>query len=165
MGPAAAMAPKPAGLTGTSLGGRGPAWHAGPPADWAMVTGRAGRVGRPLQEGPGGMPITARIRWRRGAPGGGVNLHTPPGVLVAELLGGDGPYLAAAEAFLACRCACCGRGVERTAVQHDDATTALPAGPGPVGAPGPAEGVRQQAAAWPDAGHGRAASGPENAHQ
>ena len=52
--------------------------------------------------------------------GDGVNLHAPPGVLVADLLGGDGPYLAAAEAFLACRCACCGRGVERTAVQHDD---------------------------------------------
>ncbi len=50
-----------------------------------------------------------------------MNPHSPPGILVAELLGGDGPYLDAAEAFLAFRCACCGRGVERTAVQCDDA--------------------------------------------
>jgi len=44
-----------------------------------------------------------------------------PGILVRELLGGDGPFLVAADAFLACRCACCGRGVERTAVQQGDA--------------------------------------------
>ena len=44
-----------------------------------------------------------------------MNPHSPPGVLVAELLAGDGPYLAAAEAFLACCCARCGRGVERVA--------------------------------------------------
>jgi len=44
-----------------------------------------------------------------------------PGLLVGDLLGRDGPYLAAAEAFLACRCARCGRGVERTAVQFGDA--------------------------------------------
>ncbi|MBN2113041.1 MAG: hypothetical protein JW785_02825 [Acidimicrobiia bacterium] len=51
-----------------------------------------------------------------------MNPPSRPGVvLVAELLGGDGPYLEAAEAFLACRCVCCGRGVERIGVQHDDA--------------------------------------------
>ena len=50
-----------------------------------------------------------------------MNPTSPPGILMAELFGGDGPYLAAAEAFLACRCACCGRGVERTGVQHGDA--------------------------------------------
>jgi len=49
-----------------------------------------------------------------------MNPHSRPGILMAELLGGDGPYLAAADAFLACRCVCCGRGVERTAVQHGD---------------------------------------------
>ena len=49
-----------------------------------------------------------------------MNPHSRPGVLVAELLGGDGPHFAAAEAFLACRCALCGRGVECTAVQHGD---------------------------------------------
>ena len=43
-----------------------------------------------------------------------------PGLLVGDLLSGDGPYLAAAEAFLACRCAWCGRGVERTGVQDGD---------------------------------------------
>ena len=49
-----------------------------------------------------------------------MNPHSPPGVLVAELLAGDGPYLAAAEAFLACCCARCGRGVERVGVQQGD---------------------------------------------
>jgi hypothetical protein len=46
--------------------------------------------------------------------------HARPGVLVWELLTSDGPFLAAADAFLACRCAWCGRGVERTAVQDGD---------------------------------------------
>lgn len=44
-----------------------------------------------------------------------------PGLLVTDLLSADGPYLAAAEAFLALRCARCGRGVERSAVQEGDA--------------------------------------------
>jgi hypothetical protein len=39
---------------------------------------------------------------------------------VADLLGGDGPYVAAAEAFLTCRCSSCGRGVERAGVQYGD---------------------------------------------
>jgi hypothetical protein len=43
-----------------------------------------------------------------------------PGLLVEDLLACDGPFLAAAEAFLACRCAWCGGGVERTAVQDGD---------------------------------------------
>jgi len=43
-----------------------------------------------------------------------------PGLLVTDLLRADGPFLAAADAFLALRCAGCGRGVERTAVQDGD---------------------------------------------
>jgi len=85
--------------------GDGPRWPGGPAPQEAP--------GRHAHDGPHPVATAARR-------GDGVNLHTPPGVLVADLLGGDGPYLAAAEAFLACRCACCGRGVERTAVQHDD---------------------------------------------
>jgi len=44
-----------------------------------------------------------------------------PGLLVTDLLSTVGPFVAAAEAFLALRCACCGSGVERTAVQVGDA--------------------------------------------
>jgi hypothetical protein len=43
-----------------------------------------------------------------------------PGLLVTDLLSADGPFLAAADAFLALRCARCGRGVEQTAVQEGD---------------------------------------------
>lgn len=43
-----------------------------------------------------------------------------PGLLVTELLTTVGPFVAAAEAFLALRCARCGSGVERTAVQDGD---------------------------------------------
>jgi hypothetical protein len=43
-----------------------------------------------------------------------------PGLLVTDLLATDGPFVAAADAFLALRCACCGRGVERTGVQNGD---------------------------------------------
>jgi len=43
-----------------------------------------------------------------------------PGLLVSDLLSADGPFVAAADAFLALRCARCGSGVERTAVQHGD---------------------------------------------
>ena len=44
-----------------------------------------------------------------------------PGLLVTDLLSADGPFVAAADAFLALRCARCGSGVERTAVQDGDA--------------------------------------------
>ncbi len=44
-----------------------------------------------------------------------------PGLLVTDLLAADGPFVAAAEAFLALRCARCGSGVERSAVQDGDA--------------------------------------------
>ncbi|HSQ37953.1 MAG TPA: hypothetical protein VLS92_08680 [Acidimicrobiia bacterium] len=43
-----------------------------------------------------------------------------PGLLVTDLLSADGPFVAAADAFLALRCARCGSGVERTAVQDGD---------------------------------------------
>ena len=43
-----------------------------------------------------------------------------PGLLVTELLSADGPFVVAADAFLALRCARCGSGVERTAVQDGD---------------------------------------------
>jgi hypothetical protein len=43
-----------------------------------------------------------------------------PGLLVTDLLATDGPFVTAAEAFLALRCVRCGRGVERTGVQDGD---------------------------------------------
>ena len=43
-----------------------------------------------------------------------------PGLLVTDLLTAVGPFVAAAEAFLALRCARCGSGVERSAVQDGD---------------------------------------------
>lgn len=43
-----------------------------------------------------------------------------PGLLVTDLLTTVGPFVAAAEAFLALRCACCGSGVEHSGVQDGD---------------------------------------------
>jgi hypothetical protein len=44
---------------------------------------------------------------------------TRPGVLLTELLSGDGPFTAVAEDFVASICTSCGRTVDRHGV-HDD---------------------------------------------
>jgi len=46
---------------------------------------------------------------------------TKPGLLIAELLSGDGPHTVLAESFLSSICAGCGRNIDRTAMRHEDA--------------------------------------------
>ena len=44
-----------------------------------------------------------------------------PGLLIGDLLAGDGPHDALAESFLSATCADCGRRIDRAAMRHEDA--------------------------------------------
>jgi hypothetical protein len=46
---------------------------------------------------------------------------TKPGLLVADLLSGDGPHQALAASFVSATCAGCERSIDRTAMRHGDA--------------------------------------------
>jgi hypothetical protein len=49
-----------------------------------------------------------------------------PGVLLSELLSGDGPFITVAEEFLTNLCAGCGRTVDRDGVHYDEASYCSP---------------------------------------
>ncbi len=51
---------------------------------------------------------------------------TRPGVLIRDLLSGDGPYARVAEDFLTGTCSGCGRPVERDAIHHDSGYLCAP---------------------------------------